>query len=751
MIHESLFVIIFCLCTGIQYVEIARSIDPIDVSSSSMNESFVVHTDDVPFEKILLPFSFRFYDKQVHAVWITPNGYISLKPGFPCHSYFSEDGCTIKTYHYEAFIAPYLCDLYPISSSVASIRYRIEPHRLIVVWENVYNSRYTNLTSFMVVIHESGSIVFCYKQFSYPFVGSGLVGIRPFYRYSNYSTRSTYLSSGEDDWDTSLMGNYLPASHFATIYRKQQSSQTFIFNDVAYFFLAPTELCVTPSTVLQNIPTNITVSFSWLDPQLPVEYLRCEFGAITATSVIRISSSQLLCVTPNFTDIFSGSRLYSVTLSVFSPLLSSWSNIRTTSDSFIRVYAIGSTIPTINPDACEENGSCDLCGICIHNSTQEESNQCVGVDGVVYGQPKNECSIDEIRDKNGVCCLPVNIDCEGTCNGTMVAGYSWNSFSYICCSREELDCMNICSGFAVLDDCGVCSGGTSGHIANSDKNCEGVCFGSNTEGCSIVMEVSQSVFNFTMGVTNGDFTDSMIAMFNNTSSYEAILDSQAPALLNNGVFPSLTISYFLLNQTQHISIDLSRYTIPPHSAFYASITASSEELISRITPQLQHRKQQSLKLMFTPVNHDPSKGYSINLVFNFDIKGCELVSSDRICSLLPHCFSCFYSIDSSLKTKWFATSLLSSKPNSLQHYPSETTLYMGCTHGDEVSSCAYYYDDANRIQQNVFAIRVNQEYGAMFSLVCAFVLLVMTVVVVIDLIQIHMTKCFFMELSALSS
>ncbi len=89
---------------------------------------------------------------------------------------------------------------YPISSSVASIRYRIEPHRLIVVWENVYNSRYTNLTSFMVVIHESGSIVFCYKQFSYPFVGSGLVGIRPFYRYSNYSTRSTYLSSGEDDW-----------------------------------------------------------------------------------------------------------------------------------------------------------------------------------------------------------------------------------------------------------------------------------------------------------------------------------------------------------------------------------------------------------------------------------------------------------------------------------------------------------------------------------------------------------------------
>ena len=122
----------------------------------------------------------------------------------------------------------------------------------------------------------------------------------------------------------------------------------------------------------------------------------------------RISSSQLLCITPNFTDDdFSGSQLYPVTLSfvlesgvthsVFSPLLSSWSTIRTTTDSLIRVYATGSTIPTVNPDTCEENGSCDLCGICVHNSTQEEPNQCVGVDGIIYGQPKNECSTDEVQ------------------------------------------------------------------------------------------------------------------------------------------------------------------------------------------------------------------------------------------------------------------------------------------------------------------------------------------------------------------
>lgn len=90
---------------------------------------------------------------------------------------------------------------YPLgTSSTAAVRYRIEENRLIVVWEGIPDMRYRNPNSFMTVLHENGSIIFCYKKFSYPFPGGGLVGIRPFYRFSNYSTRSTYLSSGGDDW-----------------------------------------------------------------------------------------------------------------------------------------------------------------------------------------------------------------------------------------------------------------------------------------------------------------------------------------------------------------------------------------------------------------------------------------------------------------------------------------------------------------------------------------------------------------------
>jgi hypothetical protein len=44
------------------------------------------------------------------------------------------------------------------------------------------------------------------------------------------------------------------------------------------------------------------------------------------------------------------------------------------------------------------------------------------------------------------------------------------------------DCNGDRNGAAFKDDCGVCSGGKSGHVANSDKSCYGVCFGSKN-GC----------------------------------------------------------------------------------------------------------------------------------------------------------------------------------------------------------------------------------------------------------------------------
>ena len=48
------------------------------------------------------------------------------------------------------------------------------------------------------------------------------------------------------------------------------------------------------------------------------------------------------------------------------------------------------------------------------------------------------------------------------------------------------DCFGTISGEAFLDDCGICSGGLSEHIPNSDVDCMGICFGNTTlDDCGI--------------------------------------------------------------------------------------------------------------------------------------------------------------------------------------------------------------------------------------------------------------------------
>ena len=41
--------------------------------------------------------------------------------------------------------------------------------------------------------------------------------------------------------------------------------------------------------------------------------------------------------------------------------------------------------------------------------------------------------------------------------------------------EADTDCSGINFGSATIDDCGICSGGTTGKIANSDKDCKGDC------------------------------------------------------------------------------------------------------------------------------------------------------------------------------------------------------------------------------------------------------------------------------------
>jgi hypothetical protein len=45
---------------------------------------------------------------------------------------------------------------------------------------------------------------------------------------------------------------------------------------------------------------------------------------------------------------------------------------------------------------------------------------------------------------------------------------------------QSVDCAGVCLGTAAVDDCGVCAGGSTGITPNRNKDCHGICFGSNT-------------------------------------------------------------------------------------------------------------------------------------------------------------------------------------------------------------------------------------------------------------------------------
>jgi hypothetical protein len=44
-------------------------------------------------------------------------------------------------------------------------------------------------------------------------------------------------------------------------------------------------------------------------------------------------------------------------------------------------------------------------------------------------------------------------------------------------ANSTRDCAGECFGSAVIDDCGVCAGGSTGKYIDGDKDCDGVCFG----------------------------------------------------------------------------------------------------------------------------------------------------------------------------------------------------------------------------------------------------------------------------------
>ena len=79
------------------------------------------------------------------------------------------------------------------------------------------------------------------------------------------------------------------------------------------------------------------------------------------------------------------------------------------------------------------------------------------------------------------------------------------------CCYGTLDCTGTCDGAAVIDDCGVCSGGTSGHEANSDQDCLGTCYGiAVIDNCGVCSSPSGHIYDSDIDCAGVCFGDAVI-------------------------------------------------------------------------------------------------------------------------------------------------------------------------------------------------------------------------------------------------
>ncbi len=122
-----------------------------------------------------------------------------------------------------------------------------------------------------------------------------------------------------------------------------------------------------------------------------------------------------------------------------------------------------------------------------------------------------------------------------------VAGSGGNPLSYYPVNYYLIgdvivDCEGVPSGSAFEDDCGVCSGGTTGHEAKNDVDCFGVCFGAAfVNGCGCVGGTTGLDPTFCYGCTHPDAFnyDPDATVDDGSCVYQSVIDSLALVALYN--------------------------------------------------------------------------------------------------------------------------------------------------------------------------------------------------------------------------
>ena len=145
----------------------------------------------------------------------------------------------------------------------------------------------------------------------------------------------------------------------------------------------------------------------------------------------------------------------------------------------------------LSSDACSEEGGSFIDGVCTIQVCEEMGTCDYMYDGMMPVFKVLDNSSGTLYDAvysvpawvNGEIYLNESIAVVQDCNFDL-GGSAFEDSCGVCSggnsgheADSDIDCNGDCFGTAFVDDCGVCSEGNSGHAENSDQDCAGVCFG----------------------------------------------------------------------------------------------------------------------------------------------------------------------------------------------------------------------------------------------------------------------------------
>jgi len=328
--------------------------------------------------------------------------------------------------------------------------------------------------------------------------------------------------------------------------------------------------------------------------------------------------------------------------------------------------------------------SCNSCSVCNENSTTNAQKavfpSCISNSLSCNSLEDNKMcnhacfnttntvpySYDNNPFHTATCCPTSSIDCSGTCGGNRVFGINPNEDddvhrqNIICCSSNILDCsgycgntisprdcMGVCNGLAVIDKCGVCSGGTSGHAGDFTG---ATCIAS-LVGLPTTILANVSYLESSTSSSSSSSSSSSLATTTGGQEHSAHGTSNITFVVRNNHNFNISIQAQILNAdaTQQLDplISVSILASSFDNNGYAIIAANksmtislSVSLVRTFTGQTNYFQSKYIEVAYLKQGADTSSTITSYIEVQPITKGCNAILAPSVCMSSPYCIYC---------------------------------------------------------------------------------------------------------------